>query len=102
VEKFAIVVVLWIFGALMFFVNTGAFPQTGIGWLMFVVIGPPLYLAMEVLGEALFHGLRALPGIRTLHARVESAAAGKRFSWTRVGYGVLSALVLVAAVITSI
>ena len=53
-ERIAIVVFLWGLGALLFFLNTGALPQTRLGWVLFLVFAPPLYFVFELLGEALF------------------------------------------------
>jgi hypothetical protein len=102
VEKVAIVVILWVFGGLLFVLSTGAVPQTWLGWVLLLVVGPPLFFVFEVLGEALFGSRGALPGLRTLDARVEAATAGKSFSWIRVGYGLFAALVLIAAAIVAV
>ena len=66
--------------ALVLFEAWPRLPQSWKGWLMFAAIGPPSYIALEILGG------------RALSEKHSHAISQKHFSWLRI-------LVLVTAVL---
>lgn len=59
---------------------------TPIQWLGFVLIGPPIYCAVEYVGE------------RTLSTQIASRISTRRFSWLRIIYALLTFLMFLAVV----
>ena len=59
-------------------------PQKPSEWLLLLLIGPPAYVLLALVGEALGLGFRALPGVRHLHRFAERRTETRSFSWLRV------------------
>jgi hypothetical protein len=62
-------------------------PKTTRGWMLLVVAGPPAYLVLDWVGARLF-----APEIGT---RISLA----RFSWARIAYATIVAVILLAPVV---
>lgn len=80
-------VLLWLFtcGAILWMLWPWL-PATPIQWLLFVLIGPPIYWAVEYVGE------------RMLSAKIASRISTRRFSWLRIIYALFAFLMFFAVV----
>jgi hypothetical protein len=81
----AVCVTLWVFvcGALLFMLWPWR-PTTLMQWLLFILIGPLVYAAVEYIGERIFS------------AKVASRISQRRFSWLRITYALFALLAVLA------
>ena len=59
-------------------------PESVWEWLFVLILGPPVYLILSIIGEAIAAAFHSLPGIRHVEAAVERETAGERFSGARI------------------
>jgi hypothetical protein len=86
----------WMFLLAMTVFWFGVFPRTGLGWLLFLLVGPILTALGEVLVETLSEALSRTPGVRALNDWVEKRTAAQSFSLLRIAYAAAWTLILVA------
>lgn len=67
-------------------------PDSALKWMLLIVVGPPAYLLLTLIGDALGEGFNHLPGIRQGNASVERRTQGRGFSFLRIGWYLLTGL----------
>jgi len=84
---------LWtlLVGMAYFFLNLR--PRSVLGWVALLVLGPPLWLGLEWLGEVGVAKLSQLSPLRQITTHLDAQMHDKAFSWLRITYGVVVALI---------
>jgi hypothetical protein len=84
----ALAVFIWLFtcGLLLLMVWPRR-PSTYVQWLLFILLGPMAYGAVEYAGE------------RILSPKLAARISPRRFSWLRIGYALVAFLVFLAALV---
>jgi hypothetical protein len=98
-ERITGVGLLWGMGGVLFFVTTGVYPRTSLGWALFIGLAPVLFLFGEIVGEGAIAALSRAPGVRQVKASVERATADRGFSWARIAVALFATLGLLALIV---
>jgi len=71
-------------------------PNTIIGWLLFLVVAPVVFVALHVVFELLGAGVQSLPPVRAVSGWIGRRTADEEFSVERIFWGVLGFLLFVS------
>ena len=99
VKKIAIFSFTWLALALLaWLVFLHRQPQSIWEWLFVLILGPPVYVILSIIGNGVGAVFHSLPGIRHAEAAVERETASERFSVVRIVVYLGEAFVLLAFV----
>ena len=87
---------IWITFAFLGFLMFWIWPRTILGWILVFTVGPIVFVAFEVIGEAWARALGNIPYLRHTRERIEQTSRHESFSSKRIAYRFIELVLFLA------